>query len=102
VQIDGARCRCGKEGCWETVATLSLLREEAERLRLSGASTMNSAAPVALAETGAEAASQLLDTYARNLAIGIANNEQVLVSGSYVIHGDACGGGETMRKAIED
>jgi hypothetical protein len=43
-----------------------------------------------------------MDRYARNLAIGIANNEQVLASGTYIIHGDACGGGETMRKAIEN
>lgn len=101
VQIDGARCRCGKDGCWETVATLAWLRAEAERLRLPGAASMTSATLAAQAEAGSTSADQLMDIYARNLAIGLANNEQVLASGTYIIHGDACSGGEAMRKAIQ-
>src|SRR5262249_58652182 len=29
VQVDGALCRCGRRGCWDTIATLSWLRAEA-------------------------------------------------------------------------
>lgn len=100
VQLDGQLCRCGRSGCWETVATLGWLRESAARLNLPQAATLDSAELARMATEGVAPAADLLDLYARNLAVGMANNEQVLGSGTYILHGDVCGGGETMRSAI--
>lgn len=102
VQLDGAQCQCGNRGCWETVATLAWLRSEAWQLGLPGASDMTSAKLVDCLANKTSGAGTLLDRYARNLATGMANNEHILASGTYIMHGDVCGGGEPMRQAIED
>jgi predicted NBD/HSP70 family sugar kinase len=101
VQLDGAQCRCGRQGCWETVATLGWLRQAAAELNLPEAERVDSAGLVRMSTEGNAAATGLLDLYARNLAVGMANNEQVLGSGTYIMHGDVCGGGEQMRTSIQ-
>ncbi|WP_298868129.1 ROK family transcriptional regulator [uncultured Microbacterium sp.] len=101
VQLDGELCRCGRRGCWETVATLGWLRDRAAALSLEDAESMDASSLAALASAGVTDASGLLDLYARNLAIGIANNEQILAPGHYIMHGDVCGGGELMHKALQ-
>lgn len=100
VQLDGEQCQCGNSGCWETVATLAWLRRQAGHLGLPEASEMTSSILVRLVDQEAKGAAGLLDLYARNLAVGIANNEHILASGSYIFHGDVCGGGTTMLQAI--
>lgn len=100
VELDGLECLCGRRGCWETVATLSWLRREAERRGLAGAATLTCRGLSDLAEAGDPGADELLDTYARNLAVGMANNEHVLASGTYILHGDVCGGGEAMGQRL--
>ena len=62
---------------------------------------MDSAKITALVEDGDVQATELRDAYARNLAIGMANNEQILASGTYIMHGDVCAGGESMRAELE-
>jgi hypothetical protein len=62
---------------------------------------VDSAALISMSTEGNAAATGLLDLYARNLAVGMANNEQVLGSGTYIMHGDVCGGGELMRTSIQ-
>ncbi|WP_434619981.1 ROK family protein [Arthrobacter sp. A5] len=101
VQLDGIQCRCGRNGCWETIATLGWLRETAGTLELPAAATMDCRQLVKLSREKVPDAEKLLDTYARNLAVGMANNEQVLASGTYIMHGDVCGGGEPMRLALK-
>lgn len=101
VDMNGAACRCGRTGCWETVATLSWLRREALDRNLSESATMDCARLTRLAEHGERAATELLDRYAHNLAIGMANNEQILASGTYIMHGDVCAGGPHMRARLE-
>lgn len=101
VQVDGAPCRCGKRGCWETIATTGWLRAEAGRLGLPGANEITTGAVAELASNGSAPARELLDRYARNLAVGLANEEQVLASGTYILHGDVRAGGEPFREAIE-
>lgn len=101
VQLDGDLCRCGRRGCWETVATLGWLRERAAAMSLPDARSMDARGLAKLADSGSAEASELLDLYARNLAIGIANNEQILAPGHYIMHGDACGGGALMRESLQ-
>ncbi|HVT76184.1 MAG TPA: ROK family transcriptional regulator [Acidimicrobiales bacterium] len=97
---DGERCTCGLRGCWETIATLRWLRREARARGLRGANHLTCARLATLAETDDDAAA-LLDTYAANLAIGIANLNQTLSLEVFILHGDALGGGEAFRARLE-
>jgi predicted NBD/HSP70 family sugar kinase len=101
VDLDGERCRCGLTGCWETVASLRWLQREARRRKLRGAATIDARQLVAAAATS-EAAERLLDEYADHLAIGMANLVELLDPGLIILHGDVVGGGEDLRRRIED
>ncbi|MCY0906271.1 ROK family transcriptional regulator [Arthrobacter sp. H14-L1] len=101
VQIDGQLCRCGRTGCWETVATLGWLCKKSAQMGLDEAATMTSEKLAAQSDDGNAHAAELMDLYARNLAVGMANNEQVLASGTYIMHGDVCGGGPRMLSAVQ-
>lgn len=101
VDLNGEPCLCGRIGCWETVATLGWLRRESGRRGLSQATEMDCARLTELAEAGDAVATELRDLYARNIAVGMANNEQILASGTYIMHGDVCAGGESMRAEVE-
>ncbi|MDB5526271.1 MAG: sugar kinase [Rhizobium sp.] len=99
VQVDGELCRCGRRGCWDTIATLGWLRREARKAGLPDAERMNSGI-LCLAAGKDEAAARLLDRYARNVAIGIANLQQTLAPNHYILHGDVVLGGDRMLEAI--
>ncbi|MCT1777201.1 ROK family protein [Brachybacterium sp. p3-SID957] len=101
VDLNGERCVCGRIGCWETVATLPWLRREAMRVGLAGAAEMTCADLVGLAATDMEA-DELLHRYLRNIAQGIANLEQVLGLGHYLIHGDVGHGGAVAAQIISE
>lgn len=101
VQIDGEICACGRRGCWETVATIGWLRRQARAAGLPEAEAMTPALLAGLADTGSEAAERLLDLYARNIAVGIANLQQTLAPNHFVLHGEVVEAGERLRAAIE-
>ncbi len=100
VQIDGELCRCGRRGCWDTIATLGWLRREARAVGLPEPDAIDSRRLVALAEAGEGAAAQLVDRYARNVAVGVANLQQTVAPNFFILHGDVVGGGKTMIDAI--
>jgi predicted NBD/HSP70 family sugar kinase len=98
VQVDGELCKCGRRGCWDTIGTLGWLRREAARIGLPDPQTMTSGRLVAeIDQTGAAA---LLDRYARNVAIGIANLQQTVAPNVFILHGDVVLGGATLLDAI--
>ncbi|WP_234434293.1 ROK family protein [Streptomyces sp. NRRL F-5126] len=101
VALDGEVCNCGRRGCWETVATGVWLRREAGRLGLPAAREMTPGRLTALAARRDPAALELLDRYARNIAVGIVNLQHTLAPGLFLLHGDVVAGGETLRSAIE-
>ena len=43
----------------------------------------------------------LLERYARNVAVGIANLQQTVAPNVFILHGDVVRGGEVMIEAIE-
>jgi predicted NBD/HSP70 family sugar kinase len=98
----GARCRCGLRGCWETIATLRWLRAEAAAVKLPNPSRMTASSLSALAEDGSRKAAGLLDSYADNLAVGLANLVMLLNPEKLILHGDVVGSGEPLRALIED
>lgn len=95
---EGVPCRCGLAGCWETIATLPWLREQARLAGLPQPSRTTTSTLVALRTPAADA---LLDAYADNLAIGLANLVNLLGIRRLVLHGDVAGGGEPMRARVE-
>lgn len=100
VQVDGATCRCGRRGCWETIATLGWLRREARQRHLPSCEALDSRSLAMLAAENGGAAAGLLDLYARNIAIGIANLQQTMAPNFFVLHGDVVGGGAALLEAI--
>lgn len=102
VDLGGATCLCGRRGCWETVATVGWLRAQAAARHLPDGPQMTCATLSGLAEAGHPGAEELLELYADNLAIGLANNEHMLASQTYIMHGDVVGGGERMRALLEE
>ncbi len=102
VDANGAVCRCGRVGCWETIATVPWMREQAKALGIKKADSLTAVDLVRQSEQGDEAAKTLLHRYANNLAIGIANLQQTIAPDTFILHGDAAAGGEMMRTLIED
>jgi len=100
VQLDGKKCQCGRRGCWETIATLRWLREEALACDLPQPDAIDSRRLTMLAEEGVAGAAGLRDRYARNIAVGIANLQQTMAPNFIILHGDVVGGGATMTEAI--
>jgi predicted NBD/HSP70 family sugar kinase len=101
VRDGGALCRCGLRGCWETIATLRWLRAEAASRRLPNPSAMTAARLSALAEDGSTKAATLLEDYADNLGVGLANLVMLLNPKKLILHGDVVGSGESLRALIE-
>lgn len=101
VQVDGAPCHCGRRGCWETLASLSWLRAEAARRGVPGASTLGAGPLSRLAVADVPGAAGLLEDWADNLAVGLANLHQIFAPGLFVLHGDTVAGGEELRGRIE-
>lgn len=100
VDMNGELCMCGRRGCWETLASLPWLRREAAQRGLPLADEVDCATLASSAGRGDDRAAELLDLYARNLAVGMANNEHMIASGTYIVHGDAAGGGDLMQEAL--
>jgi predicted NBD/HSP70 family sugar kinase len=98
IDMNGDVCMCGRRGCWETVASLAWLRREAVERGLPD--NVDCGRLASAADSGDAAALELLDLYARNLAIGMANNEHMIASGTYIVHGDAARGGQRMQEAL--
>jgi predicted NBD/HSP70 family sugar kinase len=100
VQVGGELCRCGRRGCWDTIATLSWLRRQAEAAGLPNPGEMNSGALMQLVAAGDSGAAELADRYAHNIAVGIANVQQTLAPSLYILHGDVVLGGGPLIEAI--
>lgn len=100
VQLDGELCRCGRRGCWDTIATLSWLRREAASAALPDPDQIDSARLVDMAARKLPGAEKLLDRYARNVAVGIANLQQTVAPNIFILHGDVVLGGDRLLEAI--
>lgn len=96
VAAGGARCDCGRRGCWKTVATTGWLRDRAQQRGIGGARATTPARLGARALRGDHAAADLLDEYAANLALGLGNVQQLLAPGTFILHGDAASAGDAF------
>lgn len=101
IEFGGMLCSCGRRGCWETVATLGWLREQAVTIGLDDPMRISTRRLVSLTEAGSVVARELLGNYLDRVAAGLANIEHLLGLGVYLIHGDVAGGGEMVRAHLE-
>lgn len=101
IDMGGRRCVCGRRGCWETVATLPWLREQAAAAGLASPELVTCARLAEAADAGGAAEAELLGRYAFAIAVGLANLEQTLGVGHYIVHGDVAQGGERTRSLVE-
>jgi predicted NBD/HSP70 family sugar kinase len=100
VQLDGELCRCGRRGCWDTIATLSWLRREAAGAGLLEPQLIDSGRLVDMAARRVPGAEKLLDRYARNVAVGIANLQQTVAPNIFILHGDVVLGGDVLLDRV--
>ncbi|OJV26334.1 MAG: hypothetical protein BGO26_11180 [Actinobacteria bacterium 69-20] len=97
----GAVCNCGLRGCWETIAATGWVRQAAADAGLKDATSITIARLTALAQAGQKDAARLLEQYAENIGIGLANLAQTLCIQRFILHGHAIQGGEGLRRQIE-
>lgn len=98
VQADGETCSCGRRGCWDTIATLGWLRREAAKAGLPDPELMTSARFDGSVRD--KRVILLMERYARNIAIGLANLQQTVAPNTFILHGDVVDGGARLRSAI--
>ncbi|MDG0809813.1 ROK family protein [Cohnella rhizosphaerae] len=88
VVIEGEACTCGQRGCWEQYASVTALR------RLMVTKGVQASTAEELFEdlrNGDPAAMSVVDEYARNIAVGLANLIHVFNPSSIIV------GGERLR-----
>ncbi|WP_140427032.1 ROK family protein [Ensifer aridi] len=102
VQLNGQMCHCGRRGCWETIATLRWLRNEAQARGLLRPDSLNAGLLVTLSENGVKGAKKLLQEYASNIAVGLANLQQLTAPNFIILHGDVVSGGKLMLDLIDE
>ncbi|MDQ1609920.1 MAG: hypothetical protein QOE16_2652 [Microbacteriaceae bacterium] len=101
VDLGGTVCRCGRTGCWETIASHRWLQAEAAIAGLPAADALTVGPLARLAAGNNPQAAELFDRFARNVAIGIINLQQILAPGLFILHGDVVQGGEELRERVQ-
>ncbi|MGC0407055.1 putative NBD/HSP70 family sugar kinase [Streptomyces sp. SAI-195] len=97
VSASGERCTCGNRGCWKTLATTGWLRARARAAGLGEAVSL-----AELVRGGDALAGRVVEEYARNLALGLVNVQQLFAPGLFILHGEAREGGERFRTVVEE
>lgn len=75
IEVNGSKCSCGNEGCWELYASEKSLLQNAERLRLKQHQNKDLSLEtiIELANTGDAEAIQLFQQIGKYLGVGINN-----------------------------
>lgn len=99
VAAQGEMCTCGSSGCWKTVATTHWLRRAAATSGLGSVDDLGDVA--ARAGAGDRTAADLMDAYADNIALGLANIQHLFAPGRFILHGEARLAGPSFWGRIE-
>lgn len=92
IQADGAKCRCGNEGCWELYASEQALTRKAEKLDIPS-DMQDLEGLVTLAESGNDEIIELFEQTGDYLGIGINNiinifNPQQVIIGNRLAYSE--------------
>ena len=105
IRINGTKCACGRNGCFETYASMKRLRSKlTERLNLSN--DLDGEILFELVKRNLEAVDDILTEYANDLVEGLINlvnifePEVICIGGSYVYHTDILA--EKVEQAIKN
>ena len=112
IQVDGAPCSCGRNGCWEAyssaTALIRMTREKIEECRATGRASIMLDAPRVSGRTacdgmraGDEAATEVYNTYIKYLASGIATIINIFQPEVISLGGGVSGEGQSLIDALE-
>ena len=112
IEVDGAPCSCGRNGCWEAyssaTALIRMTKEKIEECKATGRYTSMAEAPRVSGRTacdamrqGDAAAKEVYDKYIRYLAAGITNIVNIFQPEVISIGGGISGEGQSLIDALE-
>lgn len=101
VDMNGRTCTCGRQGCWETVATLPRLRDHAREAGLERADALGPGELAHMADADPRAAA-VFARYARDLAVGMANLQTLLMPDDFIVYGAATQGGPRLAILLSE
>lgn len=90
IKKDGIKCNCGKNGCFEKYAAMSVFKNNVEKLFNLKETSGEEILKIILKENKNETLQKIIDEYIDNLAIGIINMieifepEAICIGGSFV------------------
>ncbi len=111
IELDGARCSCGRLGCWEAyssaTALIRMTREKLEECRATGRPTIMTDQPKVSGRTacdamrqGDEAAKEVYDKYIKYLACGLANMINIFQPEVISLGGGVSGEGQSLIDSL--
>ncbi len=111
IELDGARCSCGRLGCWEAyssaTALIRMTREKIEECRETGRPTLMTDQPKISGRTacdamrqGDEAAKEVYDKYIKYLACGLANMINIFQPEVISLGGGVSGEGQSLIDSL--
>ena len=107
IAMDGARCSCGRRGCWEAYASASALIRQAAAAAaadpasaLNALSTLDGRAIFAAADAGDETARAVTLRYAEYVGAGLVSLINALFPEIVLIGGGISGAGETLLAPV--
>lgn len=109
IQEDGPPCECGNRGCWEVLASITWLADQASQAMKSGRQSSiplhdevkaQAAAVYAAALAGDALALELVSAHGRHFGTGIANLINALNPRRIILHGESIAGGLPFLQAI--
>lgn len=114
IKVNGEKCTCGRNGCWEAYASATALIREAEKaakenpdsylakLVAENGGKANGRIPFAATEKGDEAGKKVIDKYILDVAEGIVNIINTFQPHAIVIGGGVSNAGGALLKPIEE
>lgn len=113
IRVDGERCTCGRNGCWEAYASATaLIRDTRVAVAKNPDSGINdiingdiklvtAKTPFDAAQKGDSVAKEVIDNYIRHVSEGIANIVNIFQPEAVVIGGGVCYQGDEILNPIK-
>ena len=111
IEVDGAPCTCGRNGCWEAyssaTALIRMTKEKIDECRATGRKSIMLDAPRVSGRlacdsmrAGDEAAKEVYDKYIKYLAAGLANIVNIFQPQVLSLGGGVSGEGQSLIDAL--
>ncbi|MDC3412098.1 ROK family transcriptional regulator [Aquibacillus sp. 3ASR75-11] len=103
IQVNGIKCRCGNEGCWELYASEQALLNEAEKLKIKTAQNEEVTLEdlIKLAENGDNKIIRLFEKIGDYLGVGVNNIINIFNPEQIIIGNRMAASGKWLKKTLE-